>query len=235
MAAHSAAGLSSRHQSGLSRFDVKDLVLQSLAARSLHLDGLALLPAHDRLADRRLVRELVLGRVRLRGADDVVLDGLLRGHVPQLHLRAHRDDVLLDVLLRDHASIGQLLLEDRDAMLEQRLVVLGVVVLRVFCNVAELARDADALRYLAALVVRQVFDLLLELLVALRSEDHFLHGCSSSIKMRGAQAPSRPSMVPTASPYVKLPGRGYDLASMQVDLQETWRIGPVEIPSRLVL
>jgi tRNA-dihydrouridine synthase B len=53
--------------------------------------------------------------------------------------------------------------------------------------------------------------------------------------MRGAQAPSRPSMVPTASPYVKLPSRGYDLASMQVDLHEIWRIGPVEIPSRLVL
>jgi tRNA-dihydrouridine synthase B len=53
--------------------------------------------------------------------------------------------------------------------------------------------------------------------------------------MRGAQAPSRPSMVPTASSYVKLPSRGYDLASMQVDLHEIWRIGPVEIPSRLVL
>jgi tRNA-dihydrouridine synthase B len=53
--------------------------------------------------------------------------------------------------------------------------------------------------------------------------------------MRGAQAPSRPSMVPTASPYVKLPEPGYDLASMQVDLRETWRLGRVEIPSRLVL
>ena len=29
--------------------------------------------------------------------------------------------------------------------------------------------------------------------------------------------------------------RGYDLPSMQVDLRESWRIGPVEIPSRLVL
>ena len=29
--------------------------------------------------------------------------------------------------------------------------------------------------------------------------------------------------------------RGYDLLSMQVDLRESWRIGPVEIPSRLVL
>ena len=42
-------------------------------------------------------------------------------------------------------------------------------------------------------------------------------------------------MVPIASPYVKLPGHGYDLPSMQVDLRKTWRIGSVEIPSRLVL
>ena len=53
-------------------------------------------------------------------------------------------------------------------MLEQRLVVLGVVVLGVLGDVAELARDADALRDLAALLVRQVLDLLLELLVALQ-------------------------------------------------------------------
>jgi tRNA-dihydrouridine synthase B len=53
--------------------------------------------------------------------------------------------------------------------------------------------------------------------------------------MRGAKAPSRASMVPAALPYVKLRYGGYDLASMQVDLRETWRIGPVEIPSRLVL
>jgi tRNA-dihydrouridine synthase B len=34
---------------------------------------------------------------------------------------------------------------------------------------------------------------------------------------------------------VKLRPGGYDLASVQVDLRESWRIGPVEIPSRLVL
>jgi tRNA-dihydrouridine synthase B len=34
---------------------------------------------------------------------------------------------------------------------------------------------------------------------------------------------------------VKLLFRGYDLLSMQVDLRESWRIGPVEIPTRLVL
>src|SRR6187431_3706674 len=34
---------------------------------------------------------------------------------------------------------------------------------------------------------------------------------------------------------VKLPVRGYDLPSVQVDLRESWRIGPVEVPTRLVL
>ena len=46
----------------------------SCAARGRDLDGLALLAADDRLADGRLVRELLLGRVRLGRADDVVLD-----------------------------------------------------------------------------------------------------------------------------------------------------------------
>jgi tRNA-dihydrouridine synthase B len=42
-------------------------------------------------------------------------------------------------------------------------------------------------------------------------------------------------MVPAVSPNVKLRSPGYDWASMQVDLNESWRIGDVEIPSRLVL
>jgi tRNA-dihydrouridine synthase B len=53
--------------------------------------------------------------------------------------------------------------------------------------------------------------------------------------MRGAKAPSRPSMVPARPENVKLRAHGYDWASVQVDLRESWRIGPVEIPSRLVL
>src|SRR4249920_1118381 len=53
--------------------------------------------------------------------------------------------------------------------------------------------------------------------------------------MRGAKAPSRPSIVPVTVVNVKLPARDYDLPSVQVDLRESWRIGPVEIPTRLVL
>ena len=48
----------------------------------------------------------------------------------------------------------------RDAGLEMGLLVLRRVVLGVLRDVAELARLADPLRDLAALVVRQVLDLL---------------------------------------------------------------------------
>ncbi len=45
----------------------------------------------------------------------------------------------------------------------------------------------------------------------------------------------RAGIVPVTAVNVKLRFRGYDLASVQVDLRESWRIGPVEIPTRLVL
>src|SRR6478736_5841225 len=42
-------------------------------------------------------------------------------------------------------------------------------------------------------------------------------------------------MVPSPSENVNRGIRGYDWPVMQVDLHESWRIGDVEIPSRLVL
>src|SRR4029453_9589835 len=76
--------------------DLEDLELH-LAAGGGNLDRLALLLSDDGLPDGRLVREVVLGRIRFGGADDVVLDRLLRVDVTKLHLRSDRDDVLGDV------------------------------------------------------------------------------------------------------------------------------------------
>ena len=118
----------------LSRLDFQDLELER-SARGGDLHRLALLVADDGLADRRLVRELILRRVRLGRADDLVLDRLLSGDVAQPDLRADRDDVLRHVLLADHLGVAELLLELRDPMLEQRLLVLGVVVLGVLGDV----------------------------------------------------------------------------------------------------
>ena len=90
----------------------------------------------------------------------MVLDGLLGGDVTQLHVRPDRDDVLRDLLLRDHARGQEPLLEHRDAVLEQGLLVLGVVVLGVLGDVAELARSADPVRNFTALGGGEMLDLL---------------------------------------------------------------------------
>ena len=80
--------------------------------------------------------------------------------------------------LLDHARVAEPLLERGDSVLEQRLLVLRVVVLGVLRDVAELAGGADPVRDLAALVVREKLDLLLELLVAFGSEDDVLQRAS---------------------------------------------------------
>jgi tRNA-dihydrouridine synthase B len=119
-------------------------------------------------------------------------------------------------------------------VLEERLLILGIVVLGVLRNVAEFARDADPVRNLAPFLVREVLDLRLELLVSLWSEDDFLHNLPFPKEKRGAIAPSRARIV-----AIQSDGRNiraiYDSRSMQVNLHDTWYIGPIEIPSRLVL
>src|SRR5215212_4559195 len=97
----------------LGGFDLEDLELEG-AARRCDLDRLALFLTEDRLADRRLVRELVLGRIRFGGTDEVVLDRLLRVDIAQPNLRADRHDVLGDLPLLDHPRAGEPLLELRD-------------------------------------------------------------------------------------------------------------------------
>jgi len=47
-------------------------------------------------------------------------------------------------------------------------------------------------------------------------------------------APSRARILPAENPQRNTRG-GYDFAAVQVDLREPWRIGPVEVPTRVVL
>src|SRR5579875_1435024 len=219
----------------LGRLDLHDLELPR-PPRRRRLDDVALLVPHDRLADRRLVRELHLGRVRLGRADDVVLDRLVRGHVLEAHLGSYRDLARADLLLRHDARVLQPFLERRDPRLEVGLVVLRRVVLGVLGDVAELARGADPLGHLAAAHRRQVLDLLLELLVALRREDDFLHHVLLDPEIRNGRWRMRPAAGAdgTPAPGVRQQPRGYDPA-VPVDLRESWSIGPVEVPTRIVL
>jgi hypothetical protein len=73
-------------------------------------------------------------------------------------------------------------------MLEHRLLVLGVVVLGVLADVPELAGNADAIRDLPPSVGREILDLVLQLLVTLWSEDHFLHDRPPQCLKKNARA-----------------------------------------------
>src|SRR5262249_13164891 len=66
------------------------------------------------------------------------------------------------------------LLQRRDPVLQERLVVLRVVVLGVLGDVAELARDADPVGDLAPLLGPQVLELLCELRIPVPGKDDFL-------------------------------------------------------------
>jgi len=84
----------------------------------------------------------------------VVLDRLLGIDVAQPDDRADRDDARVDVVRVDHARVEQALLELGDLVLEHRLLVLRVVVLGVLGDLAELARDANAIATSRRLSVR---------------------------------------------------------------------------------
>ena len=117
------------------------------------------------------------------------------------------------------------------------LLVLRRVVLGVLGDVAELARLADAVRDLAALVDRQELDLRLELLEPLRGENDFLQGCCPPAhENRRRLHARRPAGADgTSSPGGTSTGAGYDFPLMQAHLQESWWIRDVEIPTRVVL
>ena len=105
--------------------------------------------------------ESLTRRVRLCRADDRVLDRLFASTSCSRTFAPTETTLRSTSLLLDHARVREPLLELRDLVLEHRLLVLRVVVLGVLGDVAELARDADAVGDLAALVGRQELDLCL--------------------------------------------------------------------------
>src|SRR5947207_5063354 len=151
-----------------SGFDLGDLELPRGTTRNRHGDDIAALATDQGLADGRLVGELVVRGIGLRGADDHVLDRLVGLLVLHVDRRPDRDRLGGHRLRVDDRGRAQLLLELGDLLLEHGLLVLRVVVLGVLADVAELARLLDALRHLAAARPGEVLDLRLELFESLR-------------------------------------------------------------------
>src|SRR6195952_3046217 len=222
--------------------DVDDLELEH-AGRHAHLDRLALLLAHQRAADGGLVGEPARGRVGLGRADDPVGRVALAVDVLDRDLEADADGADVRVGRIDDARGAQALLELRDLLLEQHLLVLRVVELRVLGDVAEFAGNANAVGDFATLVGRQLLQLLLQLLVPLLSEqDVSLHDASIG--------PGRPVAAGKTSSgrtkHMRLDGAnvqrtlGWTVQSTTLhpgatELSSPFHIGTVEIGSRVVL
>ena len=104
--------------------------------------------------------------------------------------RADLDGVGRDVLGVDDLRRAQALLELRDPLLEHHLLVLGVVVLGVLRDVAELAGLLDALGDLAPAGGLQLLQLFLEPLEPFGGEDDVsCHGGLVSVARRRQKTP----------------------------------------------
>src|SRR5215212_1310469 len=170
------------------RLDLGDLELALGAPGDGDLDLLVAAVAEQGLADRGLVGQAVGRRVGLGRADDRVLDRLAGLLVLDVDHRADADFVVGHPRRVDHRGRPQLLLELGDLRLEHGLLVLGVVVLGVLHDVAELPSLLDPGGDLAALVVGEVLELALELLETGWSENDVL-----GHRLCWLKRPSRPT------------------------------------------
>src|SRR5712691_1597983 len=123
--------------------------------------------AKERFADRRLERDATLARFSLGGADD--RERLVAVLVVDLHRRADFDDAF-HVLALDDAGVPHQLLEQKDAAFDETLLVLGVVVLGVLVDIAELLRLANSLSNFGPALVAKHLELRLQAVQTLLRE-----------------------------------------------------------------
>ena len=153
---------------GSGGFDLEDLELQR-AAGCDYLDGVAFLAAHDRLADRRFVRELVLGGFASAEPtmwySTVLLASMSRRRTVE-PTETLSLEISFFVITRADSSrprAGRSGARASPARSSRRRT-------RRSRRYRELAGNADPLRYFAGLFRFAILDLLSELLVALLGE-----------------------------------------------------------------
>jgi len=144
----------------------------------LHRHFLVFALAEQGGAQRRLVRNLALARLRLGATDD--RPGLFFALSVDAHgdFGANSDLVALAILFVDDLGARENALDFADAPLEVRLLILGILVLAALGDVAKLLYRADPLSDLAAAAGRQLFELGLQFRASLTGEIRWLlaHG-----------------------------------------------------------
>src|SRR6185503_10373352 len=153
------AASSSAQNMGAGRLADADDGVGDRTGRGLDRDLVALLVSHQGGADRRLVADAPVARSSLCRAHDG--EGLFPVGSLDHDLGADADLVAVDLF--DDFRVLQLRLERGDAALQERLLLLGVLVLRVLGDVAIQLRVVDARRHPRALGCDQVIQLGLEL------------------------------------------------------------------------
>ena len=130
----------------------------------MHVDDAAALLSEKCLTERGLIRDLALVRVSLRRADEH--EGVLIAELDVLDrdLAAHLDDVAGTSL--DDVRVADLGREVLDLALEECLLILGIVVLRVLGEVAQCDGGLQALCNLDALDALEVVELFYEIIYA---------------------------------------------------------------------
>src|SRR4051812_6746197 len=146
--------------------DLDDRV-REVPCRDLHDDLLALLAAEQRASHGRLVRDPALRGLGLGRADDEErLGSVLAVH---LHRRPDLDVVGRGVLV-DQRRVLDHRLEGLDPALDERLLVLGVLVLRVLGEVAVLLGVVNPLRDLGTAHREHLVELRAELVEAVLAD-----------------------------------------------------------------
>ena len=165
------------HASFSLAFDLLDSVTDVAEGR-FHHDLLAFLGAQERLAEGRLLGDDAVHGIGLLRADDLIAGflaiGALNGDGAADGDGVRRGGLIHDDhMLQDHFQLG-------NAGIELALLVLCLIILAVFAEVAEAAGDLDLLRHLVGPGGLQIIQFLLQLVLA--SLAHFVFffhfGCS---------------------------------------------------------
>ncbi len=161
------ADVSADHEAFLAFFTallIDSIFVLHLSARRRDIDHVALLAAHERAAERGLIREPRVLGIGLGRTDDRKFMRIARPGLFDPHGRTEMDFVRNVVALIDDARVANHPFELENASFDERLLLLGVLVFGIFGDVAELFRLTNSFVDFSAMNGLELVELFLELL-----------------------------------------------------------------------
>ena len=113
--------------------------------------------AQQALADRGLIRNTAVERIRLGGTDNFIFLRRIAALLADGDLRADMHHLVVEFAFIEHPHVFQLCFDFGNTPLDNRLLIFRLVVLTVFRQVSERKRNLDLFRNLFALYGFQFF------------------------------------------------------------------------------